>query len=180
MDQIMLVKDLGTWDERGKINLYYLKNITGLTGEEKIVEARSIKNSGYIHIYEYTLEDGSFLEFATAGTSSIDYDLLKYKPKNYKKEYAAKIKILSNKYNIPFKLALSLGEVEQRYVILKNLIPFTVNKEEYHVLQNCGKDRRIEVLLSKLGEEISGLKIKYLSQLSSLRLAEFILENQEE
>lgn len=178
MEQIMLVKDLRTWDERGKIDLRRLEEITGLTGEEKIVGATSIKNSGYIHIYEYTLEDGSFLEFATAGTSCIDYDRLKFKPKNYKKEYAAKIKILSNKYNISFKLALSLGEVEERYVALKNLVPFKVTKEEQHVLQNCGRDRRIKVLLSKLGEDIRGLDIKYSSQICSMRLAEFILKNQ--
>lgn len=174
----MKIKDIKSRDDSWSLDVQYAISL-GLTGEEEIKEHRCItRGTSSNYTYECLLENGDTFVYQTAGWdgfSTLGYPrLIK---KDSKINYAKEVGKLSRKYKLDFDNCLTLGTEEKRYSYIKSLMPFKITKEEKHVLENCGLDRRKQCLIDNLGEDIFGLEVRFLGQTSSCRLANIILKN---
>jgi len=98
------------------------------------------------------------------------------------KEYAKKVGALSNKYNIPFKVCLALGDKEEVYpwliYVLSDLSEVTIGtiRDLY-----SGIARRKAGLMEVLGEELyETIGINPMGQNNSKRIALFVAEKCEQ
>ncbi len=106
------------------------------------------------------------------------YDNVVIKKGYFKKQkvYARNVSILARSYNLPFELALALGDKESNYeaFTLVMLDLDSINLETVLNL-NAGSSRRKSSLHAILGEELyDSLHIKYMGRINTRRIANYV------
>lgn len=175
----MRIREIKDHYNKNNIDLVQLKKL-GLTGDEEIVDRKCVtRGTSCNYIYECLLDNKDTLIYTTAGEEGFQYFFggLRIIESSYKKEYGRKVGQLSKEYNIPFEVGLTLGTSEYNYNFLSTHMPFRITAEQYHILQECGIEKRINALLDIIGEQFLDFKIAYLGQTGSKRLSKFVLDN---